>query len=264
MENNRESYDPRYFEPLFAAEERHFWFVARNKVISAMVQKALAGRMEDVHLLEVGCGTGNVLRVLVQEFPEAVLLGMDLFHEGLRLAQKRVKCPLVQADLAFPPFSKLFDLVGLFDVLEHIKEDQSVLDQLCRVVKPGGSLLITVPADPRLWSYFDVASHHVRRYTLEGLISKVQSAGFEIEFASPYIAATYPIVWLNRRINGDAGNGEDASVHRKAEEELRIIPVVNFLFRVILGMEADWLARGNHLPYGSSLVLLARKPSISR
>lgn len=262
MAETRDSYDPRYFEPLFATEERHFWFVARNKVISALAQKALAGRTDQVHLLEVGCGTGNVLRELEKCFPGAALLGMDLFYEGLNLAQKRVHSPLVQADLAFPPYNKQFDLVGLFDVLEHIKEDNTVLDQLFRVVKPGGWLLITVPADPHLWSYFDVASHHVRRYTLDELDLKVKSAGFMIEFASPYIAATYPIVWLNRRSKGNTGNVENASVHRQAEEELKIIPVVNDIFRGILGMEAAWLSRGNHLPFGSSLVMLARKPII--
>lgn len=264
MTDTRESYDPRYFEPLFAAEERHFWFVARNKVISALAQKAMAGQTQPVQILEVGCGTGNVLRELEKQFPEAVLLGMDLFLEGLSLARRRVACPLVQADLASPPFAKPFDLVGLFDVLEHIQEDQSVLDQLFQVVKPGGWLLITVPANPGLWSYFDVASHHVRRYTLEELSSKVFSAGFTIEFASPYIAATYPVVWLNRRSKGNAGSVEDAFVHRQAEEELKIFPVVNDVFRGILGLEAAWLSRGNHLPFGSSLVLLARKPSISQ
>jgi SAM-dependent methyltransferase len=262
MKETRESYDPRYFEPLFAAEEKHFWFIARNKVICAMVKKALTDWTDPVHMLEVGCGTGNVLRQLEKEFPEAVLLGMDLFLEGLRLARTRVSCPLVQADLAFPPFSKPFDLVGLFDVLEHITEDRSVLDQLYRVVKPGGWLLITVPANPNLWSYFDIASHHVRRYALEELNSKVSLAGFELEFTSPYIAATYPIVWLNRRTKGDAGSVEDASVHRQAEDELKIIPVVNDIFRGILGMEANWLSQGNHLPFGSSLVLLARRPTI--
>jgi SAM-dependent methyltransferase len=262
MTNTRDSYDPRYFEPLFAAEERHFWFVARNKVIQTLARKALSGLASPVQILEVGCGTGNVLRELEKQFPKAFLLGMDLFHEGLSLAHRRVTSPLVQADLAFPPFAKPFDLVGLFDVLEHIQEDRSVLDQLFKVVKPGGWMLITVPADPRLWSYFDVASHHVRRYTLEDLKTKVQSAGFEIEFISPYIAATFPVVWLNRRSKGAAGSVDDASVHRQAEEELKIYPVVNDIFRGILGMEAAWLSQGNHLPFGSSLVLLARKPSI--
>jgi SAM-dependent methyltransferase len=199
---------------------------------------------------------------LEKQFPKAFLLGMDLFYEGLSLAHRRVTCPLVQADLAFPPYAKSFDLVGLFDVLEHIKEDQSVLDQLFAVVKPGGWLLITVPADPRLWSYFDVASHHVRRYTVDDLTKKVQAAGFEIDFVSPYIAATFPVVWLNRRSKGAAGSVDDASVHQQAEDELKIIPVINDIFRGILGMEAAWLSRGHHLPFGSSLVLLARRPAI--
>lgn len=263
MREPRESYDPRYFEPLFAAEEKHFWFVARNKLISAMVRKAFVDLKEPARILEVGCGTGNVLRELVKEFPQAAVVGMDLFHEGLRFAKQRVSCPLIQADLALPPFSSPFDLVGLFDVLEHIKEDQGVLRQVFQLVKPGGWLLITVPANPNLWSYFDIASHHERRYTRELLISRVISSGFSVDFVSHYFAATFPLVWLNRRIMGNTPDIENNSVHQDAESELRIIPVINDILREILGLEAAWLSRGKHLPFGSSLVLLARKPVTS-
>src|SRR5512133_2005177 len=183
MSPSHESYDPHYFEPLFAAEERHFWFVARNKVICSLARKALRGNPTG-QILEVGCGTGNVLQALEKEYPAEQLTGMDLFQEGLQFARRRVHCGLVQADLAFPPFNRPYDLLGMFDVLEHIKEDQVVLDHAFRLVKPGGWLLLTVPADPALWSYFDVASHHVRRYTLPELQEKVQKAGFIVDFSS--------------------------------------------------------------------------------
>ncbi|HEX7557335.1 MAG TPA: class I SAM-dependent methyltransferase [Leptolinea sp.] len=261
MSPSQESYDPHYFEPLFAAEERHFWFTARNKVISSLVRKSLTDRTE-VHLLEVGCGTGNVLRALEKEFPDFHLVGMDLFQEGLKFARRRVNCALVQADLAYPPFGRLFDLIGLFDVLEHIKEDNLVLKHIFEMVRPDGWMLLTVPANPSLWSYFDVASHHVRRYTVEDLREKVQSAGFEVQFASPYMSATYPLVWFNRHSKNKAAINDESKVQSQAEDELKNIPVVNDILRGILSLEAGWLSRGNLLPFGSSLVLLAHKATI--
>jgi SAM-dependent methyltransferase len=256
------SYDPRYFEILFKAEEKHFWFSARNKVIRALVHKTLTGNGENCRILEVGCGTGNVLQQLEKGFDKSEIYGMDLFLEGLRFARIRVNCPLIQADIAYPPFFALFDLVGVFDVLEHIKEDRKMLGQLFDLIKPGGKLLLTVPANPRLWSYFDVASHHERRYDLLDLIEKVVSAGYEIEFASPYIAATYPLIWLNRKVKGENSGTENDVVHKQAEDELRIVPIANAILSGILGLEANWLSTGRKLPFGSSLVLIARKPGI--
>jgi SAM-dependent methyltransferase len=261
MSPSQESYDPHYFEPLFTAEDQHFWFVARNRVICSLAKKALAGK-QDASIMEVGCGTGNVLHALEKEFPDAHLLGMDLFQEGLQFARRRVHCGLVQADLAFPPIAKTFDLLGMFDVIEHIQDDRIVLKHAYRQINPGGWLLLTVPANPKLWSYFDVASHHVRRYTLKDLGEKVASAGFQVEFATAYVTATYPILWLNRMGKDSSGAAEDPSVQSQAEDELKIIPVINEILRGILGLEAGWVSKGRTLPFGSSLVMLARKPAI--
>ncbi len=262
MSPSKESYDPHYFEPLFAAEERHFWFVARNKVISSLAHKALTG-IKTPAILEVGCGTGNVLQSLEKEFSSANLTGMDLFSEGLRFAHQRTKCGLIQADLAAPPLNTKFDLVGMFDVLEHIKEDQAAVRQIFKLVKPGGLFMVTVPADPHLWSYFDIASRHARRYTLNSLRQTIIQAGFTEEFLSPYIAFTYPALWIGRKAIDSAIASQELQVHHQAEKEFRIIPVVNEIVCVILSLEAAWLTKGRKLPFGSSLVMLARKPITS-
>jgi SAM-dependent methyltransferase len=261
MTDTHESYDPRYFEPLFATEDRHFWFLARNRVICKLAAKAIPAA-NNGRILEVGCGTGFVMRALENEFPSEQVTGMDLFLEGLRYARQRVQSDLVQADLAFPPFEGGFDLVGMFDVLEHIEDDHEVLDHLFKLVKPGGSLLLTVPADPGLWSYFDVASHHVRRYTLDELNDKVKAAGFTCEFSSPFIALTYPILRFKRLWKNSPAAENPKTAGDLAEEDLKIVPVINEIVRWILNVEASWLGRGHRLPFGSSLVLMARRPAI--
>ncbi|BCY19361.1 MAG: class I SAM-dependent methyltransferase [Chloroflexi bacterium] len=261
MTDTHDSYDPRYFEPLFATEDRHFWFLARNRVICRLAANSLRDTVSG-KILEVGCGTGFVLRALEKEFSTMHVTGMDLFLEGLRLASKRVTCGLVQGDLAAPPFMDGFDLVGMFDVLEHIEDDRAVLDHLYHLVKPGGSLLLTVPADPGLWSYFDVASCHFRRYSLKDLQEKVQTAGFSVNFISPFIALTYPALRIQRLLMNRSHIENPIAAGNQAEDDLKIVPVINDIVREILYFEAGWLARGHRLPFGSSLVLRATRPAI--
>src|SRR5580704_14188447 len=156
VEYDSASYDPNLYESLVAVEDRHFWFRARNRAITAVFESLRDDLKPGYRVLEVGCGTGNVLRDLQTSAVGGNVIGMDLHMEGLRYARHRLDpAMLVQADADFPPFSVRFDVVGLFDVIEHLDDDVGVLRQLRQLVKPGGALMLTVPADPNLWSYFD-------------------------------------------------------------------------------------------------------------
>src|SRR6185437_2707886 len=120
-------YDPAHFAPLAAVEDRHFWFRARNRILSMLATQAVVELPNGYRVLEVGCGDGNVLRFLEQAWPNGLGVGMDYFGEGLAYARARCACPLVQGDLALPPFGKQFHLIGMFDVLEHMPDDLQVL-----------------------------------------------------------------------------------------------------------------------------------------
>jgi SAM-dependent methyltransferase len=256
------SYDPTYFERLFAIEDRHFWFHTRNRVIATVVSQIVAGLAPGYRVLEVGCGTGNVLRVLEQACPRGTVVGMDLFAEGLQYAHQRTNCPLVQGDMHMPPFGAQFDLIGLFDVLEHLPDDMQVLRDLHAMLAFGGVLLLTVPAHPSLWSYFDEASHHCRRYELAELENKLIGTSYRVEYITQYMASIFPLVWLGRRLTaltdrrraGDAGH-----THDLAARELRITPVVNDLLALLLAQEARLIARRRPLSIGTSLLAVARK-----
>jgi ubiquinone/menaquinone biosynthesis C-methylase UbiE len=262
MDESPKSFDPLYFEPLFHLEDHHFWFKVRNLIIRSLVHKEVASLQSGYRLLEIGCGTGNVLRNLENECQNGVVIGMDLFHRGLLFAQKRVNCGLVQADLNQPPFSIPLDVIGLFDVLEHIQDDQAVLNRLFSLVGPGGKLIITVPAQQKLTSYFDMASRHVRRYDREELRAKLEHSGFKVDFISYYMMIIYPIVWLRRTIKNKKGllAIDDPCVITQSMEELRIIPVINEILIVLLKLEAQWIKKGKTLPFGTSLVTVASKP----
>ena len=121
-------------------------------------------------------------------------------------------------------------------------------------------LLLTVPAHQSLWSYFDEAAHHCRRYSPRDLRNKVEKANFQVEFLSPFMACIFPLVWIYRkarRHRPDAGRDIAAEETR---DEFRIVPLVNPILTALLTLEARWVGRGGRLPIGTSLVVVARKP----
>jgi SAM-dependent methyltransferase len=248
-------YDPAFFDRICAVEDRHFWFRARNRMIARLLAQAVAGLPSGYRVLEVGCGDGNVLRFLQEACRDGIVVGMDYFAEGLRLARRRSDCALVQGDMARPPFSAGFHIVGIFDVLEHLSDDRGALRLLWHMLEPGGALLLTTPAAPSLWSDFDVASGHCRRYERAELEGKLVAAGFRVERLSHAMATIYPLVWWSRRGRTRKTTAAADAVH----DELRIVPVLNEALAFVLSREADWIAGGRSLPFGTSLVAVARK-----
>ena len=259
-----ESYDPNWFSALFAIEDQHFWFRARNQVIATLVSQITAGLTLGYQVLEVGCGTGNVLRVLERVCSSGTVIGMDLYAEGLQFARQRSSCLLVQGDVHEPPCGARFDLIGLFDVLEHLPDDLHVLRDLRRLLVPGGRLLLTVPSHPSLWSYFDEVSCHCRRYQLAELKSKMIQTGFQIEYITEYMFSIFPLVWLGRRLMAFTNRRPvvvPGSHHKLAASELHITPIINDLLTWLLMQETRLIARRYALPIGTSLVAVARKDS---
>lgn len=257
-----ESYDPDYFAPLFAVEDRHFWFQGRNPIISAVVRQLTEGLPEGYRVLEVGCGTGSVLRALEKVCPGGKVYGMDLFREGLSYARQRVTCPLIQGDVHWPPFSARFELIGMFDVLEHLDDDLDVLRDLYQMLAPGGALVLTVPAYKSLWSYFDEASRHARRYEKDELREKLEQTGYRVEYISPYMMSIFPLTWLTRRlamIHPRYNSDDNRKNHELASKELRILPVINEVLTWMLSREARVVVRRRQLPAGTSLIAVARK-----
>lgn len=256
----RTEYDPAVYEPLVKVEDHHFWFRARKRVISALVAQLAARYGPGYRLLEVGCGTGNVLRALTDACPGGTVIGMDLFGDGLRFARARLPdALLVRGDALHPPFAQRFEIVGMFDVLEHLDDDVGVLRALRMLLKERGTLIMSVPAGRALWSYFDDASRHVRRYEIDELRDKLTTAGFEVEFMSPYMGVLYPVLWLGRRMAGGSNrDGADPDRTRRLfDRELRVNPVAGAALGAMLALERPWLAGRRRIPIGSSLIAIA-------
>jgi SAM-dependent methyltransferase len=256
--HSRASYTPDQFQLLFHAQDRHFWFKCRNRCIAAAIRSLPeAGQIRNV--LEVGCGTGVVLSELERLFPARQVVGMDLFSEGLEFARRRFRGPLVRATLDRPVFSRAFDLVGAFDVIEHVDDDRDILKQLSNQITPGGYLIVTVPAHQWLWSYFDEIAHHRRRYSRAELTSKVSAAGFDVLYCSHFMAALLPLMWVKRTIIGErmvATAGQQAAV----QSDVEISNVVNSVLRLLSWPDALLMRKRIPIPVGTSLLIAARKP----
>ena len=143
------SYDAGLFEAIAEVEPRSFWFRARNRLIVSTVRRH-SPRARD--LLEVGCGTGFVLAALRDAFPGLRLVGAELFAEGLAVARRR----LPDVELAELDATRLsYDVVGAFDVLEHIDDDVGALRGMARAARHDGVVVLLVSQHPRLWSRMD-------------------------------------------------------------------------------------------------------------
>jgi SAM-dependent methyltransferase len=242
-------------------EDEHFWFRARNRVIFELTRRAAQSLARCDLVLEVGCGNGNVLRALKKACPQSMVVGMELWFDGLKHAQGRADARLIQADLRNWPIGRKIDLVGMFDVLEHIQDDRAVLSSLWNCLAPGGCLLLTVPAHQSLWSYFDEAALHCRRYSAGDLREKLTAAGFQVGFLSHFMASIFPLVWMVRKMRGLRKQKGMDDARAKTNDEFQLVPVVNQVLTLLLNLEARWLARGHRLPLGTSLVVVARKPA---
>jgi SAM-dependent methyltransferase len=244
---------------LFASEDKHFWFRARNRIIAAIVNQIVRFFPMDCRVLEVGCGTGNVLRVLVQICKQGTVVGMDLSAEALRYARRRTSALLVRADARALPFGTNFHLICLFDVLEHLPDDMQWLRDVRAMLTHGGMLLLTVPAHPWLWSYFDEASSHCRRYDVTELERKLTYAGYRIEYLTQYMTSILPLLSL-RRLGVMARQGRrQHNAHELAHRELRTVPIVNHLLTFLLTQEARLMVRRKRILIGASLFAIARK-----
>jgi SAM-dependent methyltransferase len=259
----RSTYDVSWYESLAAVEDTHFWFHARNQAIATLVAQVTSGFEPGYRILEIGCGTGNVLRALAEACPEGMILGMDLFADGLVHARRRLpRAMLVRGDALRPPFGRTFDLVGMFDVLEHLEDDSHVLRAVRGLVGEGRVLVVTVPAARALWSYSDEAARHFRRYEPGELRQKLVAAGFEVEFLSPYMASLYPILWAWRRIAPVTNRRQiDDSAKARAlfSTELNLNPILGSVLGALLGRERTWLRHRRRFPFGSSLIAVARR-----
>lgn len=223
---------------LAALEDRHWWYAARR----ALLRRELAGVRADGPALDVGAAGGGNTRVLRELGWRAFAL--EYSETGSAIARSR-GLGVVRADAQRLPFRDGCARAAIaFDVIEHLDDDAAAVGELHRVLSPGSTLLIAVPADPTLWSAHDEAVGHKRRYTRETLTKVVEGAGFSIDQLWSWNVLLKPAVRLKRRSSSDS--------------DLEHVPLpLNLALRAVV--EAERLVRPLRDRPGVSLVVRARR-----
>jgi SAM-dependent methyltransferase len=257
LATGNDGFRQEFFAGLADLEAESWWFRARNELITW----ALRNDFPDSHsLLEIGCGTGFVLSGIHASQPTLRLAGSEIFSAGLAFAAARVRsAAFYQMDARNIPFISEFDVVGAFDVLEHIEDDVVVIEQVAKALRPSGGFLATVPQHPSLWSAQDVHAAHVRRYTARELRRKVEGAGFEVVRLVSFVSLLLPMMFASRLRLGRELGAEDYD----PVEELRQPKALDRIFRGVMGIELGLIRRGLSFPAGGSLLLIARKGPIA-
>jgi SAM-dependent methyltransferase len=179
------------YDRMAELDQRHWWYRARRKVLASLIERAVRPKRGS-RILEVGCGTGH-------NFPMLQLFGsveaIEVDPAARALAEKRLGHPIGSAPLPNLPGvpDSSFDLIGSFDVIEHIEDDRAALAGIARCLKPEGKFVMTVPAHQWMWSAHDTVNHHHRRYSRTGLEALFKASPLKLEKIGYLNSLLFPV-----------------------------------------------------------------------
>lgn len=192
------------YDTMAELDERHWWYRARREVLAALIRRR-APPPAGAQLLEIGCGTGHNLAMLGQ-FGHVDALELDASARAV--AEKRLGRPVMDAplpELRGVP-ERHYDLVGAFDVIEHIADDRAALASIARRLKPGGRLVITVPAHQWMWSAHDEVNHHQRRYSKRALTQLFEDSPLKLGAIGYFNSLLFPLAVAQRLVSRASGS----------------------------------------------------------
>jgi SAM-dependent methyltransferase len=239
--------DPAAYLEMDETETTHWWFLARRAILSRMIESL--DLPPNAKILEIGCGTGGNLDMLAG-FGEVHAIEMDANARAIisRKTNDRYDVRAGHLPDAIPFRDRCFDLICMFDVLEHIDRDAESLAALKPLLKENGRILLTVPAYQWLWSAHDEFLHHQRRYSAADLRGKIESAGLHALKMSHYNAILFPLAAVARLKDKLLGN-------TKISGTAVLSAPVNRLLKHIFGAERFFL-RYLNFPFGVSLLCI--------
>lgn len=244
--------DPAEYAKMYNVEETYWWFQGRKKIVVQTLE-ALAGFNDpNLKVLDLGCGTGLMLDYLRKKH---LAIGLDFSPLALKFSHQRGIDRLVQGDVQHMPIqSNSVGIITALDIAEHIPRDDLFFCEILRILKPGGRLLLTVPAHPILWSSHDEALHHFRRYTRRELEGKIRNSGLRLTRMTYCITFTFLPILVFRLL-------QKALHSKKKAPKTHLIQLPRWANRLVLAtveLEA-YLLRFMNLPFGVTLMAVAEK-----
>ena len=227
----------------------HWWWVSRRKIIRRVLSRYFSADDKERRILEVGSGSGSNFELL-REF--GLVSGIEMSCYAANVAKSRF--PEIDVkNISIPGrLDQTFEMIAMFDVLEHIEDDIGALEWVAEHLEDFGHLILTVPAFSFLWSEHDEVSHHKRRYSKSNLMS-ILGQRFDIEYCSYFNTHLFPAVAavrVGRRLRGKKGSEEDVTMGANG--------IINTVLTGIFSSETLWIPR-LQLPFGVSLIVAARK-----
>lgn len=244
------------YRTTYELEGHNWWFVGMRRIGMSLLAQAWQRPAADAapRILDVGCGTGIVLEHLE---PYGLATGLDFSNTALEFCRKRGATRLVQGQGERLPFaSDSFDVVTAFGVIEHIEDDRSAVAEWCRVLKPGGRLVLLTSSYQWLWSGHDVSNHHARRYLLREVRALVEGTGLRSERLSYVNTMLFPAILAIRVVERLRRGASPPEPHKDTGE---VPEPLNRLFIRLLDLEGRIIKR-SRLPFGVSIIGRARKP----
>jgi len=239
------------YQQIFDVEKTHWWFVGRRKIISSVLKRHIKNPLP--RALDIGSGTG-LNSVVLKEFAKQVS-GLDPANEAVRLSLIRVPdLKVMQESFPYVQLGQRYNLITMFDVLEHIEDDALSLRKLEELLMPGGVAVLTVPAFPILWSDHDRVLKHFRRYTMKSLRSVITAnTSLAIQRMSYFNSLFFvPIVAfrvLRKVFHILPDRADDFMVH----------PIINKFFLFLFSLEGKLVGRVPY-PFGISIICVLKKP----
>ena len=234
------------YQQMAELDERHWWYRARRKILAELIRRE-ARPPADAQILEIGCGTGHNLAML-GEFGHVD--GLELDEEARALSEKRLGRKVMSSPL--PELAEVpdlhYDLIGAFDVIEHIEDDRSALASIAAKLKPGGKFVVAVPAHKWMWSAHDVVNHHKRRYSRRSLKALIEASPLELAKIGYFNSLLFPLAVAERAASKLRGK-ENADVNLPP-------PPLNAALETIFAAERHLVGR-LPLPPGLSIFAVA-------
>ena len=234
------------YQQMAELDERHWWYRARREILAELVRRE-ARLPPGANILEIGCGTGHNLAML-SGFGHVE--GLELDDEARALSEKRLGRPVMSAplpQLAGVPDGR-YDLIGAFDVIEHIDDDRGALASIAAKLKPGGKFMMTVPAHQWMWTAHDVVNHHKRRYSKGRLRQLIESSPLRLDKIGYFNSLLFPVAVAERTVS---------KLRRRDDADVRLPPApLNTTLEKIFAAERYLVGR-LPLPPGLSLFAVA-------